>query len=149
VLPSSSRTLFTIVDKAITRGYNLPMTVVPNPLGQQLRYLRELRRLPLRQVATRVGISPAYLSKVERGLIRSPSPVHLNAISEILGADATQVLGLAGYLPRPAGFGRRGTPDYSLVSRSGATVLSAEEANELDEYLRWIRHRQPRSDGGS
>lgn len=42
-----------------------------NPLW--LRFVREGRALSLREVARRIGISPAYLSDIERGNGRYPN----------------------------------------------------------------------------
>ena len=38
-----------------------------------LRFVREGRALSLREVARRIGVSPAYLSDIERGNGRYPS----------------------------------------------------------------------------
>jgi transcriptional regulator with XRE-family HTH domain len=47
------------------------------PVGRVLRRAREHRRLSLREVERRTGRSNAYLSQVERGLIRRPDPLVL------------------------------------------------------------------------
>ncbi|MDE2982784.1 MAG: helix-turn-helix domain-containing protein [Gemmatimonadota bacterium] len=46
--------------------------------GPTVRHIRETlrasdRRFSLRQVAHRVGVEPAYLSKIERGVVAPPS----------------------------------------------------------------------------
>ncbi|WP_136245618.1 helix-turn-helix domain-containing protein [Mycobacterium intracellulare] len=68
----------------------------PLTLGAIIRQQRELLALPLRQLASLVGISNAYLSQIERNL-RVPSEWVLEAIAcqlhmspELLWAEANQ-----------------------------------------------------------
>jgi transcriptional regulator with XRE-family HTH domain len=56
-------------------------------LGDIIRRQRELAELPLRQLATMVGISNPYLSQIERGL-RAPSEQVLDAIARSLRTTA-------------------------------------------------------------
>jgi transcriptional regulator with XRE-family HTH domain len=55
----------------------------PHPLGELIRQQRELAALPLRQLASLVGISNPYLSQIERGL-RAPSEAVKERIAETL-----------------------------------------------------------------
>ena len=69
--------------------------------GQTTRELRETlriqdRRYSLRQVAIRVGIEPAYLSKIERGEVPPPSEATVLRLADELGADPDVYLALAG-----------------------------------------------------
>ena len=71
----------------------------PEPLwrevvGARLRHLRRRRALTLAETARRAGISPQYLSEVERGR-KDPSSEVLAAISGALGADVVEVTHLA------------------------------------------------------
>lgn len=69
--------------------------------GSHLRQVRE-RRLgndrsySLRQVARRVGVEPAYLSKIERGVTSPPSEATIRRIAEDLGEDPDLLLAMAG-----------------------------------------------------
>ena len=54
------------------------------------------KRYSLRQVATRVGIEPAYLSKIERGDVRPPSEATTRRLAGELGEDPDVLLALAG-----------------------------------------------------
>ncbi len=54
-------------------------------LGQRLRALRARRRETLTETAARAGISPQYLSEIERGL-KDPSSEVLAAVAGALGA---------------------------------------------------------------
>ena len=69
--------------------------------GGTVRKLRErLRqndpRFSLRQVAKRVGIEPAYLSKIERGDVAPPSEATTVRLAQELGVDRDWLLALAG-----------------------------------------------------
>ena len=53
-------------------------------------------RFSVRQVAQRVGIEPAYLSKIERGEMPPPGEATIRKIAAELGEDADVLLALAG-----------------------------------------------------
>jgi transcriptional regulator with XRE-family HTH domain len=69
--------------------------------GELVRSAREAlratdRRFSLRQVAIRIGVEPAYLSKVERGQTAPPSEATIRRLAEDLGEDPDVLLALAG-----------------------------------------------------
>ncbi|MCY4656317.1 MAG: helix-turn-helix transcriptional regulator [Gammaproteobacteria bacterium] len=69
--------------------------------GKYIRDQREAlksqdRRFSLRQVAQRIGVEPAYLSKIERGDWAPPSETKIRALAEELGEDADVLLAMAG-----------------------------------------------------
>lgn len=71
--------------------------------GEQIRQAREAlqqndRTFSLRQVAGRVGIEPAYLSKIERGVFPPPSEEVIVKLAAVLGEDKDILLALAGKL---------------------------------------------------
>jgi transcriptional regulator with XRE-family HTH domain len=55
--------------------------------GETLRDLRVAQNLGLREMATKVDISPAYLSRIERGKERPPRPEVIKKFAKILAAD--------------------------------------------------------------
>ena len=72
-----------------------------NELGDFLRERRELlrktdRKYSIRQVAGRVGIEPAYLSKVERGEQSPPSEATIRKLAAELDTDPDVLLALGG-----------------------------------------------------
>lgn len=72
-----------------------------NEFGSHLRALREAllagsARYSLRQVAGRVGVEPAYLSKIERGEMPPPSEATIRRLAAELGEDADVLLALGG-----------------------------------------------------
>ena len=52
-------------------------------LGERIREIRETRDLSLRELASRVGVSPPFMSDVELGR-RFPSDKHMVAIAGVL-----------------------------------------------------------------
>jgi len=83
------------------------MTAIPKKegtFGEVVRRLREARRrkdrrFSLRKFATAVGMSPTYLSKVERGDVPPPAEEKIRAIAQALGAHPEELLALAGRVP--------------------------------------------------
>lgn len=55
--------------------------------GETIRDLRAAQDLGLRETAAKIGISPAYLSRIERGKERPPRPEVIKALAKVLAAD--------------------------------------------------------------
>jgi len=86
-------------------------------------------RFSLRQVAHRIGVEPAYLSKVERGLVPPPSEATIVRLAGDLGEDSDVLLALAGkvgsdlqaiILRRPKQFAElirqlKNAPDHAIL----------------------------------
>jgi transcriptional regulator with XRE-family HTH domain len=114
----------------------------PSDLGARLRGVRELRGLSLRSAAEPAGISPAYLQKLERGGVESPSPHALHGLAEVLGTDYGNLMTLAGYvLPEPP---REPQGPMLIAGERSAEPLDAGEADELADYLAYLRHKRRR-----
>jgi len=69
--------------------------------GEYIRERREAlrvtdRRFSVRQVAHRIGVEPAYLSKIERGDVAPPSEEKIRRLAAELGEDADVLLAMAG-----------------------------------------------------
>lgn len=60
------------------------------------RQQREGNKFTLRQLASRVGLEPSYLSKIERGLEPRPSEETSRALARELGLDPDVLLAMAG-----------------------------------------------------
>src|ERR1043166_9811260 len=71
-------------------------------LGNYLRAGREGKGLTLRAVEEATGISNAYLSQVEGGKIKNPSPVDLRKLCELYDLEYALAMEYAGY-PLPEG----------------------------------------------
>jgi transcriptional regulator with XRE-family HTH domain len=88
-------------------------------LGQSLRAAREEQGGRLVDVAERAGISPQYLSEIERGR-KEPSSEMIAAVTGALGVELADLLvGIAGTVRR-----RRGT-GLAVGRRPAGPVLMA------------------------
>ena len=63
--------------------------------GALVRREREAREIGLREMAKMIGVSPTYLSKVERDDFTAPVEEKVRAIAEIIERDPDELLGLA------------------------------------------------------
>jgi transcriptional regulator with XRE-family HTH domain len=111
-------------------------------LGELLADARARRKLTLRAVQEAVGISNAYLSQLETGKVRSPSPVVLHKLSELYELPYATVMEIAGY-PSPQNV-QTGSTDSPLAARIGKTTPDEEDA--IVEYVRFIRSQKNRRD---
>lgn len=72
--------------------------------GEYIRSRREaLKRADaqysVRKVALRIGVEPAYLSKIERQEVAPPSEEKIRALAEVLGEQPDVLLAMAGRYP--------------------------------------------------
>ena len=120
------------------------------PLGQYLWTLRKAAAMTLREVedASQNRVSNAYLSQLETGRIKIPSPAILYELAEVYGSrlpkNATAVcsyermMELAGHI-RPE---TKPTKNRSRLPTFAGEKLTPEEEDELLKYLAFIRMRK-------
>ena len=72
------------------------MTSGREKFGAFIRREREAREIGLRQMAKLIGVSPTYLSKIERDDFPPPVEDKLKAIAKIIECDADDLLARAG-----------------------------------------------------
>ena len=116
----------------------------PSELGALLSDLRTAKGLSLRQVeeATEKAVSNAYLSQLENGRIRKPSPNVLQSLAQVYAVPYEALLEKAGYLLPPEGSdGRR----RRRLAAFAIDDLTAEEEEELLKYLAFLRSRHTSS----
>jgi transcriptional regulator with XRE-family HTH domain len=112
---------------------------VAPPIATVLRQARQVRELTAIEAARSAGISPAYLSKLENGAVKRPSPHVLHQLSEALRVPYAELMRASGYQ----------VPGESAAPNTNQTVgaalfldLSDDEREELLEYLAWYRARR-------
>jgi transcriptional regulator with XRE-family HTH domain len=118
---------------------HVPQSDEPKPFGQTVRELRAARGISLRKFAALVGMSPTYLSKVERNVFPPPSEEKIVAIARELGQDADQLLALAGkvaadvarVIKQDAGT----LPDFLRTWQEDALNMSARQRSSIGGYL--------------
>jgi transcriptional regulator with XRE-family HTH domain len=111
----------------------------PAELGALLADLRTAKGLSLREVeeATGRAVSNAYLSQLENGRIKKPSPNVLHSLAKVYAVPYEALMEKAGYLlPSEDGSGRR-----TRLAAFAIDDLTAEEEEELLKYLAFLRSR--------
>jgi transcriptional regulator with XRE-family HTH domain len=107
-------------------------------LGKQLREARSALGWSLREAEVHTKVSNAYLSQLEGGKIKSPSPNVLHNLSEAYKLSYAMLMDYAGY-PVPAEAQPTST-EQRFMSRLGRTSNSEQQA--LLEYLSFLRTRK-------
>src|SRR6476660_8087245 len=64
--------------------------------GALVRREREAKEIGLREMAKQIGVSPTYLSKIERGEFDPPAEDKVRRIAKTMGHDPDELLALAG-----------------------------------------------------
>ena len=111
----------------------------PSELGSLLADLRTAKGLSLREVeeATGKAVSNAYLSQLENGKIKKPSPNVLHSLAGVYAVPYEALMEKAGYLlPSENGSRRR-----TRLAAFAIDDLTAEEEEELLKYLAFLRSR--------
>jgi HTH-type transcriptional regulator, competence development regulator len=131
-------------DAASRRRKSSAFAVRHSGLGSLLADLRTAKGLSLREVeeATGKAISNAYLSQLENGKIRKPSPNVLHSLAQVYAVPYETLMEKAGYLLPSDGTSqdKRGRRDRRLPA-CAIGDLTAEEDEELLKYLAFLRSR--------
>jgi transcriptional regulator with XRE-family HTH domain len=112
-------------------------------LGSVLADLRTAKGLSLRRVeeATGNAVSNAYLSQLENGKIRKPSPNVLHSLAAVYAVPYETLMEKAGYLPSL----ENGAAGGRKLSAFAIGDMTAAEEEELLKYLAFLRSRISRS----
>ena len=109
--------------------------------GETMREIREAQGMGLRTAAERLGISPAYLSRVERGKERPPRPDLVKRMATLLGGDPDLLFRLAESTdPDLAEYIHRipNVPEFLRTARE--MELTSED---FDALIEEVRQRRP------
>jgi|ERR1017187_6274061 transcriptional regulator with XRE-family HTH domain len=111
-------------------------------LGSELRRIREFRGVSLKSVAEPAEISPAYLLKLERDDVQSPSPHVLRRLAERLDVSYLELMTLAGYETTES---RRPRPRVGVLADAlAAEPLDADEQHAVAAFLTALRAQKGR-----
>ncbi len=105
-------------------------------LGTYLKSLRGAKGLSLRGVEDKTGISNAFLSQLECGKVKEPSPVMLYKLAGLYGVPYETLMERAGY-PVPVGEGPSTRKGQAVFNRLGDITQDEEQA--LLDYLSFLR----------
>jgi len=111
-------------------------------LGDFLQLAREAKKLSLRAVEKATGVSNAYLSQLESGKIKQPSPIILHKLSELYEVAYNDLLAHAGYpVPNDVANGSNAPHAFDRFGN-----ITKEEEQELADYLAFVRARRGRKE---
>ena len=72
------------------------MSAATEKFGAFIRRKREAKEIGLREMAKMIGVSPTYLSKVERDEFAPPAEDKVKSIAQVIGCDVDELLARAG-----------------------------------------------------
>jgi transcriptional regulator with XRE-family HTH domain len=116
-------------------------------LGKRLHDVRRTQQRSLKSVAEAAGISAAYLQKLERGDVKSPSPHVLHGLSVALRVSYAALMEHAGFVvpgtadASTSGRGTRGR-DPTLQRVDDAVAEVRKEYPDLPGLLETYRDRR-------
>lgn len=99
----------------------------PPQVGDVLRRARLHYHLSLREVERRIGRSNAYLSQIERGLIKQPDPIVLLELADLYGLSFQTLAAWANWVPTDGDQSDRKPRDSTVVLVRQILELNADE----------------------
>jgi len=108
--------------------------------GETIRELRMAQDLGLRETASKVGISPAYLSRIERGKESPPRPEIVKQLAKLLAADPDVLFRLSSSTdPELVGFLHDEPEVMNLLRFLKSSNFTQEQLKELRKVAEQIR----------
>jgi transcriptional regulator with XRE-family HTH domain len=104
--------------------------------GALVRREREAKEIGLREMAKKIGVSPTYLSKIERDEFPPPVEDKVGKIAAIIGRDPDELMALAGRVASDL------TDIIRQRPREMADFLRAAKGLTADELARLARAAQ-------
>lgn len=105
--------------------------------GEYFKALRESKQLTLREVERATDVSNAYLSQLESGKIKQPSPLTLHKLAGFYGVSYELLMEKVGYpVPEKTPVATAESVAYKVGS------ITEDEEVELLNYLKFIRSRK-------
>ena len=108
--------------------------------GEYFRALRESKQLTLREVERATDVSNAYLSQLESGKIKQPSPLTLHKLAQFYGVSYELLMAKVGY-PMPQKEEREAKRQVNSAAYRIGDITEEEEV-EILNYLKFIRTRK-------
>jgi transcriptional regulator with XRE-family HTH domain len=106
-------------------------------LGNDLKALRQLRKQSLAAIAKPAGISAAYLQKLEKGVVKNPSPRVLMRLARVLECEYDHLMESAGYIT--AGKSLTGGKTSFLEAALRNEELTTEEQRAVLAFIRYLK----------
>lgn len=112
-----------------------PPEICVTTLGRLLKIKREAAGLSLNKMAAELGISQPYLSRLERGEYRHPSPKTLLRIAKCLHISPEDLYALTGLLPTTD------LPSFAPYLRAKYPELPDHAITELDDIRDFLARK--------
>lgn len=103
--------------------------------GAAIREWREAKEIGLRRFADLVGMSPTYLSKIERDEFPPPGEEKIKAIARELGKDPDELLALAGRVASDLEQIIQQTPREMATFLRAARGMSPKDIEQLTKQV--------------
>ena len=102
-----------------------------NRFGAFIRARREAKEIGLREMAKMIGVSPTYVSKVERDEFPPPAEDKVRLIAGVIGCDVDELLARAGKVATDlSDIIKRNPVEVAALLRT-TKGLTADELNRL------------------
>jgi transcriptional regulator with XRE-family HTH domain len=106
--------------------------------GEFVRRERVAKEIGLREMAKMIGVSPTYLSKIERDEFRPPVEDKVRAIAKIINCDADELLARAGRVSSDlSDIIKRRPIELAALLRTTNGLDAADIARLADEMEAW------------
>lgn len=113
------------------------MATEKKTIGSVLKEARESRRLSLREIEIKSGISNAYLSQLENDKIKKPSANTLYKLAGLFNIDFDDLMVIAGIVEQKVEVTGQ-VDDFSFLQKNA----TPEEKEKLIEYFKWLRYQE-------
>ena len=105
----------------------------PASLGDVIRQARERRHISVRRLSAALHMHQSYISRIEAGFFKQPSPEKLQRIAQYLDLDYDDLCALAGYQAP-------GLPGFLPYLRA-KYVISDEDIRNLSDHFERLREQ--------
>lgn len=117
-----------------------------NKLGGELKRLRTVKRASLRDVEEAVEISNAYLSQLERGEVKQPSPHWLFKLAGYYNVPYESLMAAAGYIDEKKLAAGTKRPLSTLERMLMSANLSPDEESEVRGFVEYVTSRRKKGE---
>lgn len=108
-------------------------------LGEELKALRNQKGLSLRQVEEKAKVTNGYLSLLENGKVKQPSPDVLHKLAKAYEVPYELLMEKAGYITKKA---TASGPKLPAFVFSGTKDFTDEEWKLLQDFFSYLRSRK-------
>jgi transcriptional regulator with XRE-family HTH domain len=112
-------------------------------MGGELKAARESTGASLQAIAEAAKISAAYLQKLERGRVGTPSPRVLRRLAHALELDYLHLMELADYLTKEEAQEAAHRPPSPRPHPLASQALSPEEWRAVGAFIQTLKAQRP------